>query len=95
MQIACVEAIAELARLHSTAETAAVYTGENLKFGKDYLIPKPFDPRLLPIIASAVAKAAMKTGVASRPIKDLRAYKEKLESLAKSECYNKTKELKT
>ena len=80
MQIACVEAIAELARLHSTAETAAVYTGENLKFGKDYLIPKPFDPRLLPIIASAVAKAAMKTGVASRPIKDLRAYKEKLES---------------
>ena len=81
MQIACVEAIAELARLHSTAETAAVYTGENLKFGKDYLIPKPFDPRLLPIVATAVAKAAMDTGVASRPIKNLEAYKDKLESL--------------
>ena len=80
MQIACVEAIAKLARLHSTAETAAVYADENLKFGIDYLIPKPFDPRLLPVIATAVAKTAMETGVASRPIKDLSGYKEKLES---------------
>ncbi len=80
MQIACVEAIAELARLYSTAETAAVYSGESLKFGKEYLIPKPFDHRLLPIVATAAAKAAMETGVASRPIKNLSAYKEKLES---------------
>ena len=80
MQIACVEAIAELARLHSTAEIAAVYTGENLRFGKDYLIPKPFDPRLLPIVATAVAKAAMDTGVATRPIQNLLSYREKLES---------------
>ena len=80
MQIACVEAIAELARLHSTAETAAVYSDENLKFGKDYLIPKPFDPRLLPVVATAVAKAAMESGVATRPIKNLLEYKEKLES---------------
>ncbi|PQM58159.1 MAG: NADP-dependent malic enzyme [Rhodobacteraceae bacterium] len=80
MQIACVEAIAELARLHSTAEIAAVYTGENLRFGKDYLIPKPFDPRLLPVVATAVAKAAMDTGVATRPIQNLLSYREKLES---------------
>jgi len=80
MKIACVEAIAELARLHSTAETAAVYSSENLKFGKDYLIPKPFDPRLLPVVATAVAKAAMDSGVATRPIKSLSDYRVKLES---------------
>ena len=80
MQIACVEAIAELARLHSTAEIAAVYVGENLKFGREYVIPKPFDPRLLPIVATAVAQAAMESGVATRPIENLAAYKEKLES---------------
>ena len=80
MKIACVEAIAELARMHSTAETAAVYSGESLKFGVDYVIPKPFDPRLLPIVATAVAKAAMETGVATRPIKNLQAYSESLES---------------
>ena len=80
MQIACVEAIAELARLHSTAETAAVYAGENLIFGRDYLIPKPFDPRLLPTVAKAAARAAMETGVASRPIENLAAYEDQLKS---------------
>ena len=80
MKIACVNAIADLARKHSTAETAAVYRGESLKFGRDYLIPKPFDPRLLPTVATAVAQAAMDSGVATRPIKSLKDYVEKLES---------------
>ncbi len=80
MKIACVEAIAKLARQHSTEETAAAYAGENLKFGRDYVIPKPFDPRLLPVVATAVAKAAITSGVSSRPIKDLDAYRRGLES---------------
>ncbi|WP_419740044.1 NADP-dependent malic enzyme [Ruegeria sp.] len=78
MQIACVEGIAELARATTSAEAAAAYKGEQLTFGPDYLIPKPFDPRLVGIVSSAVAKAAMESGVAKRPIKDLEAYKEKL-----------------
>ena len=78
MEIACVEGIAQLARKTSAAETAAVYGGEGLKFGTNYLIPKPFDPRLLAIVASAVAEAAMKSGVATRPIDDLEAYRERL-----------------
>ena len=80
MKIACVEAIAKLARQHSTEETAAAYGGESLKFGRDYVIPKPFDPRLLPVVATAVAKAAMTSGVSLRPIKDLDAYRRVLES---------------
>ncbi len=79
MKLACIHAIASLARQTSTAETEEAYQGEILKFGKEYLIPKPFDPRLLPNVAVAVAEAAMKSGVASRPLKDVEAYKQKLE----------------
>jgi malate dehydrogenase (oxaloacetate-decarboxylating)(NADP+) len=79
MKLACIHAIANLARQTSTAETVEAYQGEILKFGKEYLIPKPFDPRLLPNVAVAVAEAAMKSGVASRPLKDLEVYKQKLE----------------
>jgi malate dehydrogenase (oxaloacetate-decarboxylating)(NADP+) len=78
MQIACVKGIAELARLTSSAEAAEVYKSERLTFGSDYLIPKPFDPRLMSVVASAVARAAMDTGVATRPIYDMEAYKESL-----------------
>ena len=78
MQIACVEGIAALARASSSAEAAAAYQGERLSFGRDYLIPKAFDPRLLAIVAGAVAEAAMKSGVATRPLDDLAAYRERL-----------------
>jgi len=78
MQIACVEAIAELARATTSAEAAAAYQGEQLTFGADYLIPKPFDPRLSSIVPTAVAKAAMETGVATRPLDDLHAYTDSL-----------------
>ena len=80
MKIACVNAIANLARKSSVAEAAAVYENEKLVFGPDYLIPKPFDPRLLAEIAVAVAQAAMDSGVATRPIDDISAYREKLEN---------------
>ncbi len=80
MKVACVEGIAELARRTTSAEAAAAYQGEQLSFGPDYLIPKPFDPRLMGIVAPAVAKAAMETGVAERPIEDLEAYKRKLDA---------------
>jgi malate dehydrogenase (oxaloacetate-decarboxylating)(NADP+) len=78
MELACIEGIAALARATTSAEAAAAYKGEQLTFGADYLIPKPFDPRLIGVVASAVAKAAMETGVAQRPIADLDAYREKL-----------------
>ncbi|PZQ47753.1 MAG: NADP-dependent malic enzyme [Rhodovulum sulfidophilum] len=78
MSVACVEGIAALARASSSAEAAAAYQGERLSFGRDYLIPKPFDPRLLAIVAGAVAKAAMESGVATRPLADIEAYKAKL-----------------
>ncbi len=78
MQVACVEGIAALARASSSAEAAAAYQGERLSFGREYLIPKAFDPRLLAIVASAVAEAAMRTGVATRPVADLNAYREEL-----------------
>ncbi len=78
MELACVEGIAALARATTSAEAAAAYKGEQLTFGADYLIPKPFDPRLIGVVASAVARAAMETGVAARPIADLEAYREKL-----------------
>ncbi len=78
MQIACVEGIAALARASSSAEAAAAYQGERLSFGRDYLIPKAFDPRLLAIVAGAVAEAAMKSGVATRPLDDIDAYKARL-----------------
>ncbi|HSK38454.1 MAG TPA: malic enzyme-like NAD(P)-binding protein, partial [Arenibaculum sp.] len=79
MKLACIEGIAELARATTSAEAAAAYHGEDMAFGPDYLIPKPFDPRLMGVVATAVARAAMETGVATRPIEDLRAYKEKLD----------------
>ena len=80
MQVACVEGIARLARATTSAETAAAYRGETLSFGREYLIPKPFDPRLMGVVASAVARAAMETGVAARPLEDLDAYKQRLDS---------------
>ncbi|MGR3398680.1 MAG: NADP-dependent malic enzyme [Paracoccus sp. (in: a-proteobacteria)] len=80
MKIACIEGIAALARATTAAEAAAAYRGETLTFGPDYLIPKPFDPRLVGVVSSAVARAAMETGVATRPLEDLAAYKQKLDS---------------
>ena len=80
MQLACVDAIAALARATSSAEAADAYQGEQLVFGPEYLIPKPFDPRLMGVVASAVARAAMDTGVATRPLADFEAYKHKLDS---------------
>jgi len=78
MQIACIEGIAALARATTSAEAAAAYKGEQLTFGADYLIPKPFDPRLMAVVAGAVAEAAMASGVATRPLADIEAYKAKL-----------------
>ncbi|OSQ51414.1 NADP-dependent malic enzyme [Marivita geojedonensis] len=80
MQIACVEGIAKLARATTSAEAAAAYRGEQLTFGPDYLIPKPFDPRLSGVVSTAVAKAAMESGVALRPLDDLAAYKARLDA---------------
>ncbi|MEJ6389289.1 NADP-dependent malic enzyme [Gymnodinialimonas ulvae] len=85
MQLACIDGIAALARATTSAEAAAAYKGEQLTFGVDYLIPKPFDPRLMAVVAGAVAEAAMASGVATRPIADLGAYRAKLnESVFKS-----------
>ena len=80
MQVACVEGIAELARTTTSAEAATIYKGEQLTFGADYLIPKPFDPRLSGVVSTAVARAAMETGVAARPLKDIDAYKADLDA---------------
>ena len=80
MKIACIEGIAALARATTSAEAAAAYQGEQMTFGPDYLIPKPFDPRLIGIVSSAVAKAAMETGVATRPVADMEAYKDSLDN---------------
>jgi malate dehydrogenase (oxaloacetate-decarboxylating)(NADP+) len=80
MKIACAEALAELARQTAAAETAAVYRGERIVFGRDYLIPKPFDPRLLGQVASAVARAAMETGVARQPLDDPAEYRARLDA---------------
>ncbi|MEY4469880.1 MAG: NADP-dependent malic enzyme [Pseudomonadota bacterium] len=79
MEIAAVHAIAELAQAEQSEVVAAAYAGEPLAFGPEYLIPKPFDPRLMMKIAPAVAQAAADSGVALRPIKDLEAYREKLQ----------------
>ncbi len=80
MKIACIDGIAALARATTSAEAAAAYQGEQLTFGADYLIPKPFDPRLIGVVSSAVALAAMETGVATRPLEDIAAYRHKLDS---------------
>lgn len=79
MEVAAVKAVAELAQAEQSEVVASVYGIENLSFGPEYLIPKPFDPRLITVIAPAVAKAAMDDGVASRPIKDFDAYRNQLQ----------------
>jgi malate dehydrogenase (oxaloacetate-decarboxylating)(NADP+) len=80
MEIAAVHAIAELAQAEQNDVVANAYGGETLSFGPEYLIPKPFDPRLMMKIAPAVAKAAVESGVALRPVADYDAYSEKLQS---------------
>ena len=78
MKLACVRALAELAHAEPSEIVAAAYPGEDLTFGPEYLIPKPLDPRLIVNIPYAVAKAAMDSGVATRPLADLDAYRRKL-----------------
>jgi malate dehydrogenase (oxaloacetate-decarboxylating)(NADP+) len=78
MKIAAAHALAELAREAVPEEVAAAYGGKNQSFGPDYIIPAPFDPRLIEIVPCAVAEAAMKTGVAQKPIDDMAAYRQTL-----------------
>jgi malate dehydrogenase (oxaloacetate-decarboxylating)(NADP+) len=78
MKIACLEALADLALAEPSDVVAAAYGDQTLSFGADYLIPKPFDPRLITTLAPAVAKAAMDSGVATRPIADFPAYRQRL-----------------
>ncbi|WP_341889232.1 NADP-dependent malic enzyme [Variovorax sp. YR752] len=78
MKVACVREIAELAKAEISAEVASAYAGRELRFGADYIIPTPFDSRLILRIAPAVAKAAAESGVATRPIADLEAYRQSL-----------------
>ncbi|MGE5738830.1 MAG: NADP-dependent malic enzyme [Betaproteobacteria bacterium] len=81
MKLACVRALADLAMVEQSDIVASAYNlQENLRFGPEYLIPKPFDPRLIVMIAPAVAKAAMESGVATRPIEDFDAYRARLTS---------------
>ncbi|MCM5679199.1 NADP-dependent malic enzyme [Schlegelella sp. S2-27] len=80
MEVAAVHAIAELAQAEQSEVVAAAYAGATLSFGPEYLIPKPFDPRLMMRIAPAVAQAAVDSGVALRPVPDMDAYREKLQS---------------
>ena len=79
MKLACVREIADLAKAEISDEVAVAYAGQELVFGPDYLIPKPFDARLILRIAPAVAKAAAESGVATRPIEDLEAYRASLQ----------------
>jgi len=78
MQLACVDAIADIARREASDVVRDAYGGEPLRFGKDYLIPKPFDPRLMTEVPMRVARAAMESGAATRPIADFDAYERKL-----------------
>jgi malate dehydrogenase (oxaloacetate-decarboxylating)(NADP+) len=78
MKIAAAEALAELAREPVPEEVAAAYGGRSQCFGRDYIIPAPFDPRLMEVVASAVAEAAVKTGVAQKPIANMDAYRQEL-----------------
>jgi malate dehydrogenase (oxaloacetate-decarboxylating)(NADP+) len=80
MKHACVNAIADLALREVSETVSKAYVGEKLKFGRDYLIPKPFDPRLIEEVPLAVVKAAMASGVATRPVNDLVAYRNQLRS---------------
>ncbi len=81
MKVAAVEAIAELARIEASEAVAAAYGGDAPVFGPEYIIPKPFDPRLILVVAPAVARAAMETGVAERPIADFEAYRQDLDDV--------------
>jgi malate dehydrogenase (oxaloacetate-decarboxylating)(NADP+) len=78
MKIAAAEALAELAREPVPEEVAAAYGGRSQSFGRDYIIPAPFDPRLMEVVASAVAEAAMQSGVAQKPIANMEAYRQEL-----------------
>jgi malate dehydrogenase (oxaloacetate-decarboxylating)(NADP+) len=78
MKLACVKAIADLTQAEQSDVVAMAYEGQELSFGPEYIIPKPFDPRLITRIAPAVAKAAMDSGVATRPITDFDAYRQQL-----------------
>ncbi|GGZ24675.1 NADP-dependent malic enzyme [Asticcacaulis endophyticus] len=78
MKIACAQALAQLAREDVPDEVAAAYQGRHLKFGRDYIIPSPFDPRLIWYVPPFVAQAAMDTGVARKPIEDMEAYRKEL-----------------
>lgn len=78
MKMACVHAIAELAQAEQSDEVANAYKGQSLEFGPEYIIPKPFDPRLIVKIAPAIAQAAMDSGVATKPIEDMDAYRTQL-----------------
>ena len=79
MKLAAVKAIAELARVEQSEVAAKAYGEQVGNFGPEYLIPNPFDPRLIGKIAPAVAEAAMESGVATRPIKDIDAYRDSLD----------------
>jgi malate dehydrogenase (oxaloacetate-decarboxylating)(NADP+) len=78
MKLACVRALAGLAREETSDHLVHAYGANELQFGADYVIPKPFDPRLVVELSSAVAQAAMDSGVATRPLTDMRAYRERL-----------------
>src|SRR5690606_39256599 len=80
MKLACVRAIAELAQAEQNEDVATAYEGQDLGFGPDFIIPKPFDPRLIIKVAPAVAQAAMDSGVARRPLEDMEQYRQKLMS---------------
>lgn len=98
MKIACVKALCQLTKSETNDIVASVYESSELSFGPEYIIPKPFDPRLMMEIAPAVAKAAMDSGVARKPIKDLKEYKEQLtqyifrSSMAMKPIFAKAKE---
>lgn len=81
MEIACVNALAYLARSESSELVASYYHNESLKFGPEYILPKPFDPRLITTVSPAVAQAAIDSGVATRPFEDVAAYRKSLEPL--------------
>jgi malate dehydrogenase (oxaloacetate-decarboxylating)(NADP+) len=81
MKLACVKALAELAKEDVPDSVRKAYAGEEIKFGREYIIPKPFDPRVLLHVAPAVAQAAMDSGVARRPIENMDKYKERLEAM--------------
>jgi malate dehydrogenase (oxaloacetate-decarboxylating)(NADP+) len=82
MKIAAAEAIAKLAREEVPDSVLKIYNKKNLEFGKDYIIPTPFDPRLITVVSIAVAKAAMESGVAKITISNLTEYQEKLRKYA-------------